>query len=471
MARTCGSASTITLSTFSGNQALGTGTGDAQGGAICNEYAWVFPFSGSGVTCTVSQCTLASNTAEGGSNAGIAGGTAPNGGGGGAIEDQPGTNLAVLNCSFTGNQANSGGGNNVSGGAIDNSPAVTVTISDSQFISNSAMGSGLGTEASGGAVDNYQTMTITNCLFVGNSAVGGPMADAVNGHGQGEGGALFTVGGNGVTVILTISNSIVAGNEAIGGSGGSTIGHPFVGAGVGGGIENLDGETLNVVGCTITGNQAVGGASASGTGGVAAGGGITNSGALLNLTNSTVSTNFCQGGPGASGAAGGNAYGSGIDNDGNATAIITDTTISLNQSLGVRRRGGRWRHRCGQRDREREFHAVRFHRHVLLVREQLPDHRECGSRRHSRLQRVGGDGLGGGLYAGSGTVVLDADLVSGNQAQGGIDSQGNTSGQGVGGGVYVDPSGSATMDLQTLIAGNQASKSNNDVWGTLTIGP
>ena len=84
---------------------------------------------------------------------------------------------------------------------------------------------------------------------------------------------------------------------------------------------------------------------------------------------------------------------------------------------------------------------------------------------------MGGDGLGGGLYTGGGTVVLQAVLVSGNQAQGGTDGNGNTTGQGLGGGVYVDPSASATMDMQTLIAGNQASMSNNDVWGTITVGP
>ena len=58
----------------------------------------------------------------------------------------------------------------------------------------------------------------------------------------------------------------------------------------------------------------------------------------------------------------------------------------------------------------------------------------------------------------------------GNADTGPCRCQGNTSGNGLGG-VYVDPSASATMDLQTLIAGNQASKSNNDLWGTLTILP
>ena len=84
---------------------------------------------------------------------------------------------------------------------------------------------------------------------------------------------------------------------------------------------------------------------------------------------------------------------------------------------------------------------------------------------------MGGDGLGGGIFVGSGTAVLQGVLVNGNQAQGGVDSQGNTTGQGLGGGVYVDPLASATVDMQTLIAGNQASMSNNDVWGTITVGP
>ncbi len=84
---------------------------------------------------------------------------------------------------------------------------------------------------------------------------------------------------------------------------------------------------------------------------------------------------------------------------------------------------------------------------------------------------VGGDGLGGGLFAGSGTAVLQAVLVSGNQAQGGSDGQQNITGQGLGGGVYVDPSASATADMATFIAGNQATKDKNDLWGTLTIVP
>jgi len=84
---------------------------------------------------------------------------------------------------------------------------------------------------------------------------------------------------------------------------------------------------------------------------------------------------------------------------------------------------------------------------------------------------VGGDGLGGGLFAGSGTVMIDAALVSGNQSQGGADSQGSTSGNGLGGGVYVDPAATVTANARTTMVGNHASKSNDDVFGTITIVP
>jgi hypothetical protein len=176
-----GARAAITLSTFTGNQALGSGTtGDALGGAICNQDGYLFPFTGSGITCTVAQCTFANNTAKADSTGDFIAG--------GAIEDQAGVNLAVLSCSFSGNEVNSGGaGAFADGGAIDNAPADTVTISDSQFLNNSAIGSGV----------------------QGNFA-------------QAPGGAIATGGGtfNGNTVVLTLSNSIFAGNEAIGGSGG-----------------------------------------------------------------------------------------------------------------------------------------------------------------------------------------------------------------------------------------------------------
>ena len=136
-----------------------------------NEDAYVFPFTGKGITTTLSQCTFANNTAKGGN-------TTTDASYGGAIEDNPGVNLAVLNCLFTGNQANGGGGPAAYGGAIENNRSVTVTISGSQFINNSAIGSGMGAIGAGGAVDNFQTMTVDNSLFTGNMPWAGrwPMA-------------------------------------------------------------------------------------------------------------------------------------------------------------------------------------------------------------------------------------------------------------------------------------------------------
>src|SRR5262249_60336806 len=84
---------------------------------------------------------------------------------------------------------------------------------------------------------------------------------------------------------------------------------------------------------------------------------------------------------------------------------------------------------------------------------------------------VGGDGLGGGIFVGSGTATLKGVQVSGNQAQGGAEGQGTSRGQGLGGGVYADPAASVTADRRTLIVHNRASTSNDDVWGTITIVP
>ena len=75
----------------------------------------------------------------------------------------------------------------------------TMTMSDCQFTSNSALGSGVGTDAFGGALGNTGTMTISNSSFTGNGAVAGPMADGVNGVGQAGGGAIFTEGSGVIT--------------------------------------------------------------------------------------------------------------------------------------------------------------------------------------------------------------------------------------------------------------------------------
>jgi hypothetical protein len=50
---------------------------------------------------------------------------------------------------------------------------------------------------------------------------------------------------------------------------------------------------------------------------------------------------------------------------------------------------------------------------------------------------------------------------------GGAAGPGGTDGQGIGGGVYIAPGGMASADGATLITGNHASTSNDDVYGDL----
>ena len=463
-----GATATIQGSTFTNNQALGIGDGFAAGGAICNEDGSVFPPAGAGVTCTLSRCTFMDNTAQGGS-------TTADGGYGGAIENEPHADLTVLDCLFTGNQANSGGGVVAGGGAIDDSVGATVNIAGSQFINNSALGTGVGARAVGGAVDNYQTMTIANSLFTGNRAMAGPMADGVTSFGLAEGGAIFTGHGlgSGVTVILTLSNSTIAGNEAIGGSGGSTLVYPRIDAAYGGGIDNLGGGTLNVSGCTITGNAAIGGASASGRGGQALGGGIDNQLATLFVVSSTISTNLSQGGAGASGAAGGIAAGGGMSNDRGSLAVLTNSTIGLNECLGGAGGAGANGGAAVGAGLANAVYAFAWgipdYSSLTLSNCRIVSNLAQGGRAGSSA--VGGDGLGSGVFAASGTIVLDAVLVSANQSQGGGRGQGDAPGNGRAGGVYIDPSATVTANTETLIVGNQASGGNADIWGTITLVP
>jgi hypothetical protein len=76
----------------------------------------------------------------------------------------------------------------------------------------------------------------------------------------------------------------------------------------------------------------------------------------------------------------------------------------------------------------------------------------------------GGNGDGGGLFIDAGaTATVRTSVIAGNQAEGGA---GGSAGQGVGGGVY----NLSTFNLDTfsIIAGNDASTSNDNVFGPIT---
>ncbi len=68
------------------------------------------------------------------------------------------------------------------------------------------------------------------------------------------------------------------------------------------------------------------------------------------------------------------------------------------------------------------------------------------------------------------TVALTNTLILGNLAQGGDAGDGNpdgNAGQGIGGGLYLASGGTATLK-KTFVAGNNASNSNDNIYGAYT---
>jgi hypothetical protein len=79
----------------------------------------------------------------------------------------------------------------------------------------------------------------------------------------------------------------------------------------------------------------------------------------------------------------------------------------------------------------------------------------------------GGNGFGGGVFidAGASARVITS-LIIGNQADGGAAGTGGSAGQGVGGGVFN--LGTFFLDAASILLGNDASTSNDNVFGPIT---
>ena len=133
-----------------------------------------------------------------------------------------------------------------------------------------------------------------------------------------------------------------------------------------------------------------------------------------------VSDNLCQGGAGASGYAGGVAAGGGIGNDHlHSTAIITNSTVSLNGCLGGAGGAGANGGDAVGAGIENAVYAFAFGitdtSSLVLSTCQIVGNVAQGGTEGSSA--VGGDGLGGGIFVGSGTAILQGVLVSGPQCQ------------------------------------------------------
>jgi hypothetical protein len=352
---------TFTSDSFTGNSARGgmggvggSGTytiGDGRGGAI--------EVVGSPVE--IDQSNFVSNVAQGGWGSDTIGSSASNGGRigvglGGAVENESSGQLTVNDSSFSGNRAlgaNSGFANTLTtsneglGGAIDNEGSGTfLAVAGSHFNSNAAAGgtSGLfasaggrlGGNAFGGAINlGLGTSVDISAIssFAGNVALGGNGTGSAAG-GVAEGGAIAAL-----PTSLTISSSSFVNNRAHGGLGGAMGGNG--GTAQGGALYN-SGGVVTLLDLLFSSNRAIGGIG-QGTGamgGFADGGGLYLVVGIVSADNLTVQSNVAQGGTGLSGANGENSFGGGLVTNGNFSCTIADSMVTLNNAVGGIAAGG-----------------------------------------------------------------------------------------------------------------------------------
>jgi hypothetical protein len=310
------------------------------------------------------------------------------------------------------------------GGGIYNSG--TLTVLRTTFARNQSLG-GPGSAGIGGAISSFSfdggppaSAVISHSTFVDNRAVGGaPGASGAGGNASG--GAIQNDNGS-----VTVSYSLLRGNRAVGASGAPS------GFAAGGAITNgarFGNTTLSVSHSTLVDNRAIAGAGAVGRGG-----GIMNFVAFqappgsrftatTTVAHSTLTGNQAVGGAGPTGGTG---QGGGISNENGGVLTVTDSAILLNRAVGGAGSGS------------------------------------------------GGSGLGGGIFNapstafGVTTLTLRGSLVALNRAVGGA-GDGGSDGPGQGGGLYLASGGVAAADPLTVVLFNDASSSDDDVFGILVV--
>ena len=241
---------------------------------------------------------------------------------------------------------------------------------------------------------------------------------------------LFEVDAGGALTLnnLTLSNGLAVNSNA-----------PNYYSPEGGGIRSMG--TLSLKGVTVENCIAQGQ-----TGDWAVGGGIFSSG-VLSIADSTIRNDQALGGAGydpiVPGGSGGAAEGGGVYL-GTGTASISNTTLSSNVARGGDgANGGMGRY---------------FSLHFGIA------------------GGPGGNAHGGAIYAG-GSLELRGNTITTNSAQGGAGGNSpkglakGADGVGQGGGVYIYPTVSVSLDAftQAHTSGNTASTSDNDIFGSFTI--
>ncbi len=431
-------------------------------GSVANWHDRIFQIQGSSTNALnvdFQDLTIERGNAQ---NGGVLGGTAALGGG--LLIDTASVKLSdvllqnnqaqgALGAAGSGGKPGGVGGNggnaqNANGGAIYLKSGSLLLFNDT-LANNVALGGKGGTGGVGGGQGTKSAPGVDG----GSGGSGGA-------GGAAAGGGIYAAGG---TVVLEndhfISNQATGGPGGPGGSGGSGgRGNPSAkppipgkpgGAGGPGGIGGdgsggaiyLAAGALTMAGTTFQNDSAHGGAGGqggSGGPGTAEAGGITNilggSGSLGGLTGLTGLTGglLARGGPGGSGGPGGTgglASGGGIYVEGGSLSLL-NSTVAGNQAVGGA--GG-----AGGRGGTGGFGA--------------------GSASGIPLGEVAGNGgtgglagaaHGGGIIVAGGAVVLSADTLNGNIAQGGAGGIGGSGGYGAlaavfgGSGIFTGIGGS-----------------------------
>ena len=324
------------------------------------------------------------------------------------------------------------------GGGIFNTGSLNVH--HSSFVHNQCIGAdgtsdSIGSSALGGAFMSAgtasapATATVSHSTFLDNQVIGG--AAGIGASRAGVGGAINNTAGT-----CTVRDSVFRDNQAVGGLDNGVPGG--FGTGIGGAISNVarfGDSTLSVSHCTLTNNRAIGGAADAGpTGQDGRGGAIANyifGGVAIPVTvKATASIDHCtilgNQAIGGAGPTGGTGQGGGIANLNGGVLTVSDSLIALNRAIGGAGIGGN-----------------------------------------------GGNGQGGGVFNGGASPVgtpsltLQRSLVVLNRADGGAAGSGGSAGLGQGAGLYLGLGGLASADAWTLIFANDASTSDDDVFGIL----
>lgn len=432
-----GGDTTITGSDFAGNRAVAGSF--AAGGAV---------YVNGGKADQFADTTFSDNEAASPGTA--SGGAIRWDSAGGASTDQT---FAISGVTFERNRAvgvaptlGSSSGGFANGGAIDLAGYLgTITIEDSAFVNNAAIGADAGLKfagsAQGGAVtisggtflpDAPTLLNIRGTSFVGNEARSGSGNASAPAGAFAEGGGLYTFSSGYFST--TIADSLFEDNTAASGAGGFAADGTSLVLAIGGAIRS--GTALDVTDTSFVGNSALGSDALAGrVGGGAIGGAI--SGASGTITGGLFRNNQALGGAGGdavgtgTGGAGGDAIGGAIQTYGGLT--VQSSTFTANKA-----RGGKG-----------------------------------GKGRGAGIGGAGGNGEGGGIaqqFTSPDAVltVLDSSFT-GNGAfggQGGPGKHAGADGQGLGGGIAL-MQGTAIIK-RAKFAGNHATTAGDNVYGPYT---